>query len=69
MIEYIKKLKTCIRWLMELEDGYLAEQEKLRSMLDSEERRHAEIGNCHFYLFNWDSLLFIDCLLEEIFFV
>ncbi|EHA8587297.1 kinesin-like protein KIN-14H [Cocos nucifera] len=43
MIEYIKKLKTCIRWLMELEDGYLAEQEKLRSMLDSEERRHAEI--------------------------
>ncbi|XP_019703067.1 kinesin-like protein KIN-14H isoform X1 [Elaeis guineensis] len=43
MIEYIKKLRTCIRWFMELEDGYLAEQEKLRSMLDSEERRHVEI--------------------------
>ncbi|XP_017696446.2 kinesin-like protein KIN-14H isoform X3 [Phoenix dactylifera] len=43
MIEYIKKLRTCIRWFMELEDGYLAEQEKLRSMLDSEEKRHAEI--------------------------
>ncbi|XP_038973079.1 kinesin-like protein KIN-14H isoform X1 [Phoenix dactylifera] len=43
MIEYIKKLRTCIRWFMELEDGYLADQEKLRSMLDSEEKRHAEI--------------------------
>ncbi|XP_038987793.1 kinesin-like protein KIN-14H isoform X2 [Phoenix dactylifera] len=43
MIKYIKKLRTCIRWFMELEDGYLADQEKLRSMLDSKEKRHAEI--------------------------
>lgn len=43
MIEYIKKLRICIRWFTELEDGYLAEQEKLRSMLDSEEKRRAEI--------------------------
>ncbi|XP_010931849.1 kinesin-like protein KIN-14H isoform X2 [Elaeis guineensis] len=43
MIEYIKKLRTCIRWFMELEDGYMAEQEKLRNMLDSEEKRHADI--------------------------
>ncbi|KAG1365370.1 kinesin-like protein KIN-14H [Cocos nucifera] len=43
MIEYIKKLRTCIRWFMELEDGYVAEQEKLRNMLDSEEKRHADI--------------------------
>lgn len=44
MIEYIKKLRICIRWYMELEDGYLAELEKLRNELDSEEKRHGEIG-------------------------
>ncbi|XP_020269120.1 kinesin-like protein KIN-14H [Asparagus officinalis] len=43
MIEYIKKLKACIRWFMELEDGYLLEQEKLRSLSEAEEKRHAEI--------------------------
>ncbi|CAL9197255.1 unnamed protein product [Musa hybrid cultivar] len=43
MIEYIKKLRICIRCYMELEDGYLAEQEKLRNMLDFEEKRHGEI--------------------------
>lgn len=44
MIEYIKKFRICIRWYMELEDGYLAEQGKLRNMLESEEKRHREIG-------------------------
>ncbi|CAD5178671.1 unnamed protein product [Musa acuminata subsp. malaccensis] len=43
MIEYIKKFRICIRWYMELEDGYLAEQGKLRNMLESEEKRHREI--------------------------
>jgi len=45
MSDYIKKLRACIRWYMELEDGYLAEQEKLRSTLDAENRRHTELGN------------------------
>ncbi|XP_042433160.1 kinesin-like protein KIN-14H [Zingiber officinale] len=43
MTEYIKKLRICIRWYMELEDDYLAEQEKLRNELDSEEKRHRVI--------------------------
>uniref|UniRef100_A0A6V7QUD3 Kinesin-like protein n=1 Tax=Ananas comosus var. bracteatus TaxID=296719 RepID=A0A6V7QUD3_ANACO len=43
MIEYIKKLRICTRWYIELEDGYLAEQEKLRSMYEAEEKRRAEI--------------------------
>ncbi|KAJ8477062.1 hypothetical protein OPV22_020789 [Ensete ventricosum] len=43
MIEYIKKFRICIRWYMDLEDGYLAEQEKLRNMFESEEKRHREI--------------------------
>ncbi|THU48463.1 hypothetical protein C4D60_Mb09t26520 [Musa balbisiana] len=43
MIEYIKRLRICIRWYMELEDGYMEEQAKLRNMLSSEEKRHGEL--------------------------
>lgn len=45
MSEYIKRLRACIRWYVELEDGYLAEQEKLRGSIDAENTRHAEFGN------------------------
>ncbi|KAH0436329.1 hypothetical protein IEQ34_026433 [Dendrobium chrysotoxum] len=41
--DVIKKFKACINWYMGLEDGYLAEQEKLRGMIESEQRRHSEI--------------------------
>lgn len=44
MMEYIKKLRICIRRYMELEDGYTEEQEKLRNSLEIEEKRHDEIG-------------------------
>ncbi|XP_062185121.1 kinesin-like protein KIN-14H isoform X2 [Phragmites australis] len=43
MSEYIKKLRACVRWYMELEDGYLAEQEKLRGAMDAENTRHTEL--------------------------
>uniref|UniRef100_A0A0E0DIQ6 Kinesin-like protein n=1 Tax=Oryza meridionalis TaxID=40149 RepID=A0A0E0DIQ6_9ORYZ len=43
MSEYIKKLRACIRWYIELEDGYLVEQEKLRSTMDAENAQHAEL--------------------------
>lgn len=45
MSEYIKKLRTCIRWLIEREDGNLMEQEKLQRLLESEEKRHVDKGN------------------------
>ncbi|CAO2152955.1 unnamed protein product [Urochloa humidicola] len=41
--DYIKKLRACIRWYMELEDGYLVEQEKLRGAMDAENTRHTEL--------------------------
>lgn len=56
MTEYIKKLRTCIRWYMELEDDYLAEQEKLQNELDSEEKRHRVIGKqecTHEFFYSW----------------
>ncbi|TVU16170.1 hypothetical protein EJB05_39721 [Eragrostis curvula] len=43
MSEYIKKLRVCIRWFMDLEDGYLAEQEKLRGDMHAENSRHGEL--------------------------
>ncbi|CAN6241005.1 unnamed protein product [Urochloa humidicola] len=43
MSDYIKKLRACIRWYMELEDGYLVEQEKLRGAMDAENTRHTEL--------------------------
>uniref|UniRef100_A0A0D3G0Q8 Kinesin-like protein n=1 Tax=Oryza barthii TaxID=65489 RepID=A0A0D3G0Q8_9ORYZ len=43
MSEYIKKLRACIRWYIELVDGYLVEQEKLRSTMDAENAQHAEL--------------------------
>jgi len=51
MSEYIKKLRTCIRWLTEREDDNLMEQEKLQSLLESEQKNHAESGNLSGNLF------------------
>jgi kinesin family protein C1 len=45
MSEYIKRLRACIRWYVDLEDGYLAELEKLQGQIDVENTRHTEFGN------------------------
>ncbi|XP_047068982.1 kinesin-like protein KIN-14H [Lolium rigidum] len=42
MSEYIKRLRACIRWYVDLEDGYLAELEKLQGQIDAENTRHTE---------------------------
>ncbi|KAF8410940.1 hypothetical protein HHK36_003477 [Tetracentron sinense] len=43
MMEYIKKLRLCIKWFQELDEGHLLEQEKLRNMLESADRKCTEI--------------------------
>ncbi|KAK1304895.1 Kinesin-5 [Acorus calamus] len=40
--QYIKKLKTCIKWFQEVEEGYRVEQEQLKSAIESAERVHSE---------------------------
>ena len=45
MIEYIKKLRACIKWLLEREDANLAEIGKLNGLIDAADKHHAEIGN------------------------
>ncbi|KAK8643900.1 hypothetical protein V6N13_013177 [Hibiscus sabdariffa] len=43
MMEYIKRLRLCIRWFLELEGEYAFEQEKLRCALELTERRCYEM--------------------------
>ncbi|KAL6313978.1 hypothetical protein AAG906_011709 [Vitis piasezkii] len=43
MMDYIRKLRLCIKWFQELEGSYLLEQEKLRNMLDCAERKCNEL--------------------------
>lgn len=50
MTDYIKKLRACVRWFMDLEDGFVAELEKLRCAMDEENTRHADLGNEHLHL-------------------
>ncbi|PKA62200.1 Kinesin-5 [Apostasia shenzhenica] len=42
MRDFIKKLKICINWYMEKEDGYLTEHGNLLGLLESEEKRHSD---------------------------
>lgn len=44
MVEYIKRLKLCIKWFQELEYGYLLEQKKLQDELESSEVKCSEMG-------------------------
>ncbi|KAK8527287.1 hypothetical protein V6N13_085130 [Hibiscus sabdariffa] len=43
LMEYIKRLRLCIKWFQELEGEYAFEQEKLRSALELTERRCSEM--------------------------
>ncbi|XP_038685654.1 kinesin-like protein KIN-14N [Tripterygium wilfordii] len=43
MMDYIRRLRLCIRWFQELEGDYLFEMEKLRNELELTERRLAEM--------------------------
>ncbi|MBA0785830.1 hypothetical protein Gotri_006815 [Gossypium trilobum] len=43
MMEYIKRLRLCIKWFQELEGEYAFEQEKLRNALELTERRCSEM--------------------------
>ncbi|KAL6647238.1 hypothetical protein ACP70R_014675 [Stipagrostis hirtigluma subsp. patula] len=43
MMEYIKKLRACIKWLLEREDANLAEIGRLSGVLEAAEKHHSEI--------------------------
>ena len=43
-MDYIKRLRLCIKWFQELEGCYLFEQEKLQNALEFNESQCAEMG-------------------------
>ncbi|XAR67490.1 Minus-end-directed kinesin ATPase [Bertholletia excelsa] len=43
MMDYIRRLRLCIKWFQELEDGYLLEQEKLHNLLEMAEKKCTEM--------------------------
>ncbi|KAG0447133.1 hypothetical protein HPP92_028473, partial [Vanilla planifolia] len=43
MRNYIKRLKSCISWYIDLEDYYLVIQDEFNSLLESEKRKHSKI--------------------------
>ncbi|KAK2984782.1 hypothetical protein RJ640_004607 [Escallonia rubra] len=43
MLEYIRRLRLCIKWFQELEGNYLLEQEKLRNLLELAEKKCSEM--------------------------
>ncbi|XP_030443942.1 kinesin-like protein KIN-14N [Syzygium oleosum] len=43
MLDYIKRLRLCVKWFQELEDSYLQEQERLRNALNYTQQRLDEL--------------------------
>ena len=66
MMDYIKRLRLCIKWFQELEGSYLYEREKLQNALDFAESRCAEMGMCAYVPL---SFLFVYWLLMDVFFI
>jgi len=44
MMEYIKKLRACIKWLLEREDANLVEIGNISARLEAEGKEHSETG-------------------------
>lgn len=53
MMEYIRKLRLCIKWFQELEGNYHVEQDKLRNLLESAEKKCGELGMISFLLISF----------------
>ena len=48
MIEYIKKLKICIKWFQKGLEDLAEEKNKLHTMLDLSEKKFVEAGKSNF---------------------
>lgn len=44
MIDFIKRLKQCIKWFLQLEANYAAEQEKMKKLLELAEKKCNDTG-------------------------
>lgn len=62
MLDYIKRLRLCVKWFQELEDSYLQEQERLRNALNYTQQRLDELGKC--FLGNCGCFSILSCLIK-----
>ena len=44
MNDHIRKLKLCLKWFQQVEEGHIKEKEKLCNTLESAERKCTETG-------------------------
>lgn len=65
MVEYIKRLKVCIRWFQDLELSYSLEQEKLRNSLELTQQKCIEIGKEFFFSFVFENIHQV-CILMDL---
>lgn len=63
MMDYIKRLRLCIKWFQELEGDYAFEHERLRNALELTEQKCAETGMINFFHFH---CFLMRCLLMQI---
>ena len=55
MMDYIRRLRVCIKWFQEIEGGYLLEQENLRELVESVENKCNDLGTLiRLNLLNYD---------------
>ncbi|KAL9232380.1 hypothetical protein vseg_007499 [Gypsophila vaccaria] len=43
MMDYIRRLRLCVRWFQEVEGGYIIEQDNLRELIDAAEKKCFDI--------------------------
>ncbi|KAF7124257.1 hypothetical protein RHSIM_Rhsim12G0083600 [Rhododendron simsii] len=49
MMDYIKRLRLCIKWFQELEGNYLLEQEKHKDLLETTKKKCTDMGIYHYF--------------------
>lgn len=52
-MDYVKRLRLCIRWFQELELDYAFEQEKLKNAMELNEKHCTNLGVFQIYVNSW----------------
>lgn len=52
-MDYVKRLRLCIRWFQELELDYAFEQEKLKNAMGLNEKHCADLGVLQSWFLLW----------------
>lgn len=59
MIDFIKRLKQCIKWFLQLELNYVEEQGKIKKLLELAEKKCNDTGKLVLCLINGDLFFYL----------